>query len=107
MESESMDTSSPQSSRARAVISLIGNTPLVPLHFQAEGIKIYAKCEFLNPSGSIKDRFAACVLQGAEQRGLLRSDSIILECSSGNIGIVLSMIGAAMEYTVKILMSQL
>jgi cysteine synthase A len=101
-----MDTPAHHHTGRRAVLSLIGNTPLVPLHFQAEGVTIQAKCEFLNPSGSIKDRFSRCVLLDAEQRGLLRNDSTILECSSGNTGIGLSMIGAAMGYQVTILMSQ-
>ena len=92
--------------RAEAVVSLVGNTPLVPLHFEPEGVTIHAKCEFLNPSGSIKDRFARSVVLDAEQRGLLRPDSIIVECSSGNTGIALSMIGAAKGYQVTILMSQ-
>lgn len=96
----------PRQPRAAAVLSLIGNTPLVPLHFTDEGLTIYAKCEFLNPSGSIKDRLAKTVLVDAEQRGLLKPDSIILECSSGNTGIALSMLGAAMGYKVTILMSQ-
>lgn len=78
----------------------------MPLRFKPEGVTIYAKCEFLNPSGSIKDRFARCVMVDAERRGLLRPDSIILECSSGNTGIALSTIGAAMGYRVTILMSQ-
>ncbi len=91
--------------RANAVLSLIGGTPMIPLRFAAEGRTIYAKGEFLNPSGSIKDRFAQAVLIDAEQRGLLDGDSIILECSSGNTGIALSMLGAAMGYPVTILMS--
>ena len=78
---------------------------MVPLHFEAEGATILAKCEFRNPSGSVKDRFAKCVLLQAEADGLLRPDSIILECSSGNTGIGLSMVGAAMGYRVTILMS--
>ena len=92
-------------SRSEAVLSLVGNTPLVPLHFEAERLTIYAKCEIFNPSGSIKDRFAKCVLVDAEQRGALRPDSIIVECSSGNTGIALSMIGATLGYPVRILMS--
>jgi cysteine synthase A len=91
--------------RAKAVLSLVGNTPLVPLHFAPEGLTIYAKCEFLNPSGSIKDRFAKHVILDAEERGLLHSDSVILECSSGNTGIALSTFGAAKGYRVTILMS--
>src|SRR5947207_1859238 len=93
------------STRASAVLGLIGNTPTVPLGFEEEGVTIYAKCEFLNPSGSIKDRFAAAVIVDAERRGLLQPDSIILECTSGNTGIALSMIGAAKGYRVTILMS--
>lgn len=96
----------PKRPRAAAVLALIGNTPTVPLHFAEEGLTIYAKCEFLNPSGSIKDRLAKTVLVDAEQRGLINDESIILECSSGNTGIALSMLGAAMGYKVTILMSQ-
>jgi len=85
---------------------LIGNTPMIPLRFEPEGVTLHAKCEFLNPSGSIKDRFAACVIADAEQRGLLRPNSIILECTSGNTGIALAMVGAAHGYKVTILMSE-
>jgi cysteine synthase A len=92
--------------RADAVLSLIGDTPLVRLHFDPEGFALHAKCEFLNPSGSIKDRLAKTVILDAEQRGLLRPDSIILECTSGNTGIALAMIGAAKGYRVAILMSK-
>jgi cysteine synthase A len=95
----------PKNPRAAAVLSLIGNTPMVPLRFEPEGITILAKCEFMNPSGSVKDRLARTVLLDAEHRGLLNPDSIILECTSGNTGIALSMLGAAMGYKVCILMS--
>ena len=91
--------------RSEVVVSLIGNTPLVPLRFEPEGVTIYAKCEFLNPSGSIKDRLAKTVLLDAHKRGLLRPDSIILECSSGNTGIAMAMVGAALGHRVTILMS--
>ena len=66
---------------------------------------IFAKCEFTNPSGSIKDRLALSILTDAQRRGVLKPDSIILECTSGNTGISLAMIGTAMGYRVKILMS--
>jgi cysteine synthase A len=95
-----------QPDRADAVLSLIGNTPTVPLRFTPENLTVHAKCEFLNPSGSIKDRFARHVVLDAEQRGLLKPESIILECSSGNTGVALSMIGAAKGYAVTILMSE-
>jgi cysteine synthase A len=95
----------PRNPRAVAVLALIGHTPMVPLRFEPEGLTILAKCEFLNPSGSVKDRLARMVLLDAEQRGLLKPDSIILECTSGNTGIALSMVGAAMGYRVCVLMS--
>jgi len=91
--------------RTAPVLDLIGDTPLIPLRFEPEGAVIWAKCEFLNPSGSVKDRFAKCVVLDAEARGLLHADSIILECSSGNTGVALSMVGAAKGYRVTILMS--
>jgi cysteine synthase A len=88
-----------------AVPSLIGHTPLAPLRFEPDGVTLQVKCEFLNPSGSIKDRLARTVLLDARQRSLLRPDSIVLECTSGNTGIALSMVGAAMGLRVAILMS--
>lgn len=88
------------------VFALIGNTPLIPLRFEPEGITLHAKCEFLNPSGSIKDRFAACVIRDAEKHGLIGPGSIILECTSGNTGIALAMAGTACGYQVTILMSE-
>jgi cysteine synthase A len=91
--------------RSEVVFSLVGNTPLVPLRFEPEGATIYAKCEFLNPSGSIKDRLAKTVLLDTARRGLLKPDSIILECSSGNTGIAMAMAGAALGCRVTILMS--
>ncbi|HEU5071490.1 MAG TPA: cysteine synthase family protein [Verrucomicrobiae bacterium] len=91
--------------RATTVLGLIGNTPLVPLRFASEGVTILAKCEFLNPSGSIKDRLAKTVLVDAWQRGLVGPDSVVLECTSGNTGIALSMVGAALGCHVTILMS--
>ncbi len=87
------------------VLSLIGNTPLIPLTFRPEGITLHAKCEFLNPSGSIKDRLALTILGDARRRGLLGPDTTILECTSGNTGIALAMVGALFGVRVRILMS--
>jgi cysteine synthase A len=88
------------------LLTRIGNTPLLPLEFHEEGLVVWAKAEFLNPSGSIKDRFARAVIEEAESSGRLRRDSIVLECSSGNTGIALAMVGAAKGYRVKVLMSR-
>jgi len=92
--------------REAPVLALVGNTPTVPLRFEEEGVTVYAKCEFLNPSGSVKDRLATAVITDAEERGWLGPDSIILECTSGNTGVSLAMVGAAKGYSVTILMSQ-
>lgn len=90
-----------------SVLESIGNTPTLRLCFPDRGVEILAKCEFLNPSGSIKDRLARAVVRDAEARGLLRPDSIIVECSSGNTGVAFSMVGAAKGYAVKIVLSEL
>lgn len=87
------------------VLQLIGKTPLMALSFPELERTVYAKAEYLNPSGSIKDRFASFVVENARDRGLLRPDATIVECSSGNTGIALAMVGAAMGYRVRILMS--
>ena len=88
------------------VLDAIGNTPLVELQQLASGngTRICAKCEFMNPSGSLKDRMARYIVQKAEERGELRPGSTILEVSSGNTGIAFSMIGAAKGYRVVIML---
>jgi len=82
------------------VLDLIGNTPLV----QLRGERIFAKAEFLNPGGSIKDRVALAMLEGAERDGRLGPDSIIVEPTSGNTGIGVALVGRLKGYPVKIVM---
>ena len=91
---------------ASGVLDSIGNTPLVRMQHASEdtGCDIYAKAEYLNPGGSIKDRIARAIIQGAESRGVLQPDSTILEVTSGNTGIGLSMVGALKGYRVVIMM---
>lgn len=89
-----------------SVVDLIGNTPLIPLHFRDEDKRILVKCEFLNPSGSIKDRLARHVIFHAIDSGALKPGQTILECSSGNTGIAMSMVGAACGYPVTIVISE-
>jgi cysteine synthase len=84
------------------ILDLIGNTPLVRLR----GENVYAKAEFFNPGGSIKDRVALAMLEGAERDGRLRPDSIIVEPTSGNTGIGVALIGRLKGYTVRIVMPQ-
>ncbi len=82
------------------ILDLIGNTPLIHL----KGERIYAKAEFLNPGGSVKDRVARAMLEGAERDGRLHPDSIIVEPTSGNTGIGVAMVGRVMGYPVRIVM---
>ena len=84
------------------ILSLIGNTPLVRLR----GEDIYAKAEFLNPGGSIKDRVALAMLEGAQRDGKLKADSIIVEPTSGNTGIGVALVGRLKGYRVIIVMPE-
>jgi len=84
------------------ILDLIGNTPLIRLN----GRLIYAKAEFLNPGGSIKDRVALAMLEGAERSGKLRPGSIIVEPTSGNTGIGMALVGRLKGYKVRIVMSE-
>ncbi|MGA2503385.1 MAG: cysteine synthase A [Anaerolineales bacterium] len=85
---------------ANNVTELIGNTPLVRLNRISRGTKaqIAAKLEFYNPAHSVKDRIGAAMLDAAEKDGMIKSDTIILEPTSGNTGIALAMVCAARGY---------
>lgn len=87
------------------VIDLIGNTPLVSLR-QMTGLPIYAKAEFLNPGGSIKDRVAKNMIEQAEKSGELRPGMTIVEPTSGNTGIGLAFVGVRKGYRVIIVMPE-
>lgn len=84
---------------AHNALNAVGNTPLIDLK---DGI--YAKAEFLNPSGSVKDRMALYIIEQAEKNGLLRPGDTIVESTSGNTGNALSMIAAAKGYKMIVLM---
>jgi cysteine synthase A len=84
------------------IISLIGNTPLIRL----KGENVFAKAEFLNPGGSIKDRVALAMIEGAERDGRLKPDSIIVEPTSGNTGIGIALVGRLKGYQVRIVMPE-
>jgi len=89
-------------------LQLIGSTPLVKLNNIASnnGANIYAKLECFNPGGSVKDRIAKAMVEDAENRGLLRPGSTIIEATSGNTGIGLAMVGAVKGYEVILVMSE-
>ncbi len=88
-----------------SLVERIGNTPLLRLERvgrEFPGAGFYAKAEWYNPGGSVKDRPALSMLRDGEQRGALRPGQTILDATSGNTGISYAMLGAAMGYAVKL-----
>jgi cysteine synthase A len=87
---------------------LVGLTPIVRLQNIVSGndADVFAKLEFFNPGGSIKDRIALKMIEDAERKGLLKKDSIILEPTSGNTGIGLALVGASKGYKVVLVMPE-
>ncbi|NCC51536.1 MAG: cysteine synthase A [Spartobacteria bacterium] len=84
------------------ILDIIGNTPLIRLRHE----NIFAKAEYLNPGGSIKDRVALSMMEGAERDGKLNKDSIICEPTSGNTGIGIALVGRLKGYKVRIVMPE-
>ena len=93
---------------ANSVTDLIGNTPLVRINRIKNGAKadIVAKLEFYNPAHSVKDRIGAAMIDAAEQAGLIKDDTIIVEPTSGNTGIALAMVCAARGYKLVLTMPE-
>lgn len=97
----------PRTVRATSLLKLIGNTPLIRLEKidrELPDVEIYAKAEFLNPGGSVKDRPALSMILDGERTGRLTKDRTILDSTSGNTGIAYAMIGAALGYRVKLVL---
>jgi cysteine synthase len=96
----------PASSAARDLLATIGSTPMVELPRLAPhpGVRLYAKLEGQNPTGSVKDRIALAMLLEARASGALHDGQTILEPSSGNTGISLAMIGRRLGHPVRIVM---
>ena len=92
-------------STASSIVDLIGNTPMIRLSGFETGLRnveLYAKAEWKNPGGSVKDRPAARMILDGERSGALTRDKIILDATSGNTGIAYAMIGAARGYRVRL-----
>jgi cysteine synthase B len=92
-----------------SVLDLIGKTPLVRLpHFErtTPGVELYAKAEWQNPGGSVKDRAAARMILDGEARGALRPGLTIVDATSGNTGIAYAMVGAARGYKVRLFLPE-
>ena len=92
----------------RDILDAIGNTPLVemPNVTPKQGVRLFAKLEGSNPTGSLKDRIAKCMIERAEAGGQLTTDRIILEPTSGNTGISLAMIGRRKGYRIHVVMPE-
>lgn len=92
-EKETMNISS-------SLLELIGNTPLVKLNNITKGLKcgVYGKLEFYNPSGSIKDRVAIYIIEDAERRGVLKPGDVIVEATSGNMGVAFALVATIKGY---------
>lgn len=89
------------------VLGLIGNTPHVKINkLFSSDYKVYAKLERQNPGGSIKDRIALEMIEDAEKKGLLKSDTVIIEPTSGNTGIGLSLVAAVKGYKLILVMPE-
>ena len=94
----------------KSLTDLIGKTPLLELtnYEKKHGLKatIIAKLEYYNPAGSVKDRIAKSMIEDAEEKGLLRPDSVIIEPTSGNTGIGLASVAAARGYRIILTMPE-
>src|SRR4028118_315819 len=85
---------------SKSILDAIGSTPMIEI----EGV--YCKCEFLNPSGSIKARIAKYMIEKAEEEGLLAKGDTIVEATSGNTGNALSMVAAVKGYRMLVVMPE-
>ena len=92
---------------AEKITDLIGDTPIVRLRtFERDtpGVELWAKCEFMNPGGSVKDRAAYQMIRDAIRTGALKSGKTIIDSTSGNTGVAYSLIGGALGYPVTLVM---
>src|ERR1035438_8520895 len=90
---------------ASDITKLVGNTPLVALRRLNEGATIWAKLEFFNPAGSVKDRIAVAMVDSAEAKGEITPGvTTLVEATSGNTGVALAMVAAARGYRCVLVM---
>ena len=90
-----------------SIAELVGSTPMLRIRLFEDrypDLEVYAKAEWFNPGGSVKDRAALAMIQDGERRGLLTKDRTIVDSTSGNTGIAYALIGAACGYRVRLVM---
>lgn len=95
----------PPAKLGQSILDRIGNTPLLRLERigrECPNVELYAKAEWFNPGGSVKDRAALNMIREGERSGALRPGKVILDATSGNTGIAYAMIGAALGYAVRL-----
>ncbi len=93
----------------RSVLERVGNTPLIKVHLyerEFPQVEIYAKAEWFNPGGSVKDRPALRMIEEAERTGELTRERVILDSTSGNTGVAYALIGAAKGFRVRLVMPE-
>src|SRR5271170_830872 len=90
------------------ITKTVGNTPLVKINrmIPPGGATVYAKCEFFNPLGSVKDRIGVAMIEAAEREGKINKDTHIMEATSGNTGIALAFVAAAKGYKLTLYMPE-
>ena len=91
-----------------SILEHIGHTPLVRLRSIGRGLRapILAKCEHLNPSGSVKDRIALAIVDDAERRGVVRPGATLIEATAGNTGLGLALVAAVRGYKLVCVMPE-
>jgi len=90
-----------------SILRLVGRTPLLRIHHFDErypDLEVYAKAEWFNPGGSVKDRAALAMVEDGERRGALTRDRILIDSTSGNTGVAYALVGAAKGYRVRLVM---
>ena len=93
---------------ARKLLELVGNTPLLRVGLFAADfprLEVYAKAEWFNPGGSVKDRAALSMVEDGERRGALVEGKTVIDSTSGNTGIAYAIVGAAKGYAIKLVMA--
>src|SRR5437899_5405214 len=96
-----------QRATASDITRLVGNTPLLRVRLfdrDFPRVEVYAKAEWFNPGGSVKDRAALAMIEDGEKRGALTHDKTIIDSTSGNTGIAYALVGAAKGYRVQLVM---